>query len=194
MPESLAQNLAVETASVGEDVRALRKLRGMTLTEVAERLDRSIGWLSQVERGQTEPSITDLRKTAALFEVPLSFFFRNHDAPEEERGLVVRKANRTTLGSREGGLVEELLSPDLSGEFEMIRSVFAPGAETDNVPARPAQDGGYIVSGRLDLWIDGKKFELSEGDSFQFQNCEYRWCNPGDSETLVIWIISPPVY
>ena len=45
---------------IGDDIRALRKARGTTLKELAARLDRSVGWLSQLERGQTTPSVRDL--------------------------------------------------------------------------------------------------------------------------------------
>ncbi|RWF26647.1 MAG: XRE family transcriptional regulator, partial [Mesorhizobium sp.] len=95
------------------DIRALRKARGLTLAEIALRLGRSVGWVSQVERGLSVPSLGDLRAFAELFGVPLSLFF-SHDVPvEKERGVVVRSGSRRSLGTSESGLVEELLSPDL---------------------------------------------------------------------------------
>ncbi len=182
------------TGQVGEDIRALRKSRSMTISDLASSLRRSIGWLSQVERGQTEPAIADLKTLSRLFGIPVSFFFRNERAPERERGLIVRSKSRAVLGSNEDGITEELLSPDLSGDFEMIRSVFAPGAMSEVVPARAAQDGGYVVSGHFNLTIGDEAFELKAGDSFGFQNQPYRWHNPGDEQAVVIWVISPPVY
>ena len=182
------------TSQVGDDIRALRKTRSMTIVDLAANLGRSIGWLSQVERGQTEPAIADLKKLARLFGIPVSFFFRNEAAPERERGRIVRASSRAILGSNEDGLTEELLSPDLSGEFEMIRSVFAPGAKSEQFPPRAAQDGGYLVSGRLMLVIEGESHELKTGDSFGFQNQCYRWENPGIDACVVIWVISPPIY
>ncbi|MEP0520586.1 MAG: XRE family transcriptional regulator [Hyphomicrobiales bacterium] len=179
---------------VGDDIRALRKHRNLTLANLADALGRSIGWLSQVERGQNDPSVQDLRKIAQFFEVPISFFFRNNDAPQSERGLIVRAEHRTALGSRESGLLEELLSPDISGDFEMLRSSFAPGAKSEDIAARPTQEGGFIVSGQLNVWIDGNQYVLKQGDSFQFQNVSYRWHNMGDEPAVVIWVISPPIY
>lgn len=179
---------------VGDDIRALRKHRNLTLANLADALGRSIGWLSQVERGQNDPSVQDLRKIAQFFEVPISFFFRNNDAPSSERGLIVRTEHRTALGSRESGLLEELLSPDISGDFEMLRSTFAPGAASEDISARQTQEGGFIVSGQLDIWIDGTHHILKQGDSFQFQNVSYRWRNSGEEPAVVIWVISPPIY
>jgi transcriptional regulator with XRE-family HTH domain len=195
MVDELNENEVLESSSqVGDDIRAFRKSRSMTISDLAAHLGRSIGWLSQVERGQSEPAIADLKKLARLFSIPVSFFFRNEMAPERERGFVVRAASRVMLGSNEDGITEELLSPDLSGDFEMIRSVFAAGSSSDTIPARAAQDGGYLVSGSLNLWLGEEKFELKAGDSFSFQNQAYRWQNPGDEPAVAVWIISPPIY
>ncbi|MCT2577383.1 XRE family transcriptional regulator [Mesorhizobium sp. P16.1] len=176
------------------DIRALRKARGLTLAEIALKLDRSVGWVSQVERGLSIPSLGDLRAFAELFGVPLSLFF-SHDVPaEEERGVVVRAGSRRSLGTSESGLVEELLSPDLGGSFEMLRSVFAPGAELKTEGRRPTEEAGYVASGTFELEIGGVWHRLSEGDSFRFEGKPFRWRNPGADPAVVIWVVSPPVY
>ncbi|MEI9409495.1 XRE family transcriptional regulator [Mesorhizobium sp. Ld1326N3] len=176
------------------DIRALRRLRGLTLAEIALKLGRSVGWVSQVERGLSTPSLSDLRAFAELFGVPISLFF-SHDVPvESERGVVVRAGKRRTLGTSESGLVEELLSPDLGGSFEMVRSVFAPGAELKSEARRPTEEAGYIASGQFDIEIAGVWHRLGEGDSFRFEGKPYRWRNPGSEPAVVIWVVSPPVY
>ncbi len=176
------------------DIRALRKARGLKLAEIALKLGRSVGWVSQVERGLSMPSLEDLRALATLFGVPVSLFF-GHDVPEErERGVVVRGAQRRSLGTSESGLVEELLSPDLGGSFEMLRSVFAPGAELKTENERPTEEAGYVVSGTFDIEISGVWHRLAEGDSFRFEGKPFRWRNPGAVPAVVIWVVSPPVY
>ena len=176
------------------DIRALRKARGLTLAEIALKLGRSVGWVSQVERGLSVPSLGDLRAFADLFGVPISLFF-SHDVPDEqERGVIVRAGRRRVLGTSESGLVEELLSPDLGGSFEMVRSVFAPGAEMKTASLRPTEEAGYIASGQFDIEIAGVWHRLSEGDSFRFERKPYRWRNPGTEPVVVIWVVSPPVY
>ncbi len=180
--------------SVGHDLRALRKSRGLTLSELALQVGRSVGWLSQVERDLAEPTIGDLRRLASVLEQPMSLFFGQADAPEHERGHVVRAEARRSLGNAEEGLVEQLLSPDLGGSFEIVRSEFAPGAERAEVTIRPTEDAGYIVSGTLDLWIGTQKFHLTPGDSFRFAGEPYRWRNRGTEPCVVIWVIAPPVY
>jgi transcriptional regulator with XRE-family HTH domain len=179
---------------LASDIRALRKARSLTLAEVGLKLGRSIGWLSQVERGMSIPSLSDLRAFADLFEVPVSLFF-SHDVPEEsERGLIVRAERRRSLGTNESGLVEELLSPDLGGSFEMLRSVFAPGAELQEPALRQTEEAGYVISGIFELEIDGDWHRLEAGDSFRFEKKPFRWRNPGAEPAVVIWTVSPPVY
>lgn len=179
---------------LASDIRALRRARGLTLTEIALKLGRSVGWVSQVERGLSTPSLSDLRAFAELFGVPLSLFF-SHDVPiESERGVVVRSGSRRALGTSESGLMEELLSPDLGGSFEMLRSVFAPGAELKTEARRPTEEAGYVVSGTFDIEISGTWHRLGEGDSFRFDGKPFRWRNPGMEPAVVIWVVSPPVY
>lgn len=180
--------------SVGNDIRALRKSRSMTLVAFAETIDRSVGFVSQIERGISEPSISDLRNIARLFDVPLSFFFGDNAGGEKEYRHIVRADHRRKLGNPEEGLLEELLSPDLGGSFEIIHSEFAPGANLTEVQQRDTEEAGYIISGQLELELDGEWHMLNTGDSFRFSGEAYRWRNTTDKPTIVIWVVSPPVY
>lgn len=176
------------------DIRALRKARGLTLSEIALKLGRSVGWVSQVERGLSMPSLADMRAFAALFDVPISLFFGHDVEDERERGVVVRAGRRRALGTSETGLVEELLSPDLGGSFEMVRSEFAAGAELATPNLRQTEEAGYVVSGVFEIEIDGIWHRLTAGDSFRFEKKPHRWRNPGTEPAVVIWVVSPPVY
>lgn len=180
--------------ALGADVRGLRKSRGLTLAELALKIGRSVGFISQVERGLSSPSIDDLRAIAGAFDVPTSWFFASDTQDERELGVVVRADHRRALGTRESGIVEELLSPDLGGSFEMFRSEFQPGAEMSNPVMRETEEAGYIVSGALELWIDETHYTLNAGDSFRFDHKPYRWKNGGTEPAVVIWVVSPPVY
>lgn len=187
----LQQNL---TQTLGADLRALRKARGLTLTDLATTLGRSVGWLSQVERDKSDPSISDLRQMAAALDISVSSLFRQDATPAIEQGYIVRADARRPIGSREAGLVEELLSPDLTDDFEVVHSLFEPGAELDYPNARPTQEVGYLISGKLDIEIADRKFSLKAGDSFRIRGEAYRWSNPYPEACKVIWVIAPPVY
>lgn len=180
--------------TLGADLRALRKARGLTLVGLAEELGRSVGWLSQVERDKSDPSITDLREISRILDVPVSMLFRHAAAPAHEAGFVVRKTARRQIGSSVAGLVEELLSPDLTDDFEMVHSTFAPGSAIQTAVMRPTQEVGYLVSGRLDLEIANVKHTIGPGDSFRIRGEQFRWSNPYDDPAVAIWVIAPPVY
>lgn len=180
--------------TLGADLRALRKARGLTLADLAQRAGRSVGWLSQVERDLSQPAVDDLRQLAALLDVSLSSLFAHDAAPAHEAGYIVRRAARRPIGSRAAGLVEELLSPDLTDAFEVVHSTFEPGAALPAPVQRPTQEVGYLVSGRLDLTIDGVRHHLGPGDSFRIRGEAFSWANPHHEACTVIWVIAPPVY
>ena len=82
----LDQSLLSPVRTLGAELRALRKARGHTLTDLSEALGRSVGWLSQVERDLSDPSISDLRHIAEVLGVPMSFLFGDGSAPVGARG------------------------------------------------------------------------------------------------------------
>jgi transcriptional regulator with XRE-family HTH domain len=180
--------------TLGADLRALRKSRQLTLAELADRLDRSVGWLSQVERDKSEPSISDLRQLASVLDVSVSMLFRHDSAPAHEAGFVVRRAARRQIGASIDGLTEELLSPDLTDDFEMVHSTFAPGSMSPHPVTRPTQEVAYLVAGRLDIQIAGITHTIHPGDSFRIRGETFRWVNPYPDPAVAVWVIAPPVY
>ncbi|NIF29752.1 helix-turn-helix domain-containing protein [Pantoea sp. Tr-811] len=178
----------------GREIRKLRKARGKTLAELALATGRSPSFLSQLERGNTEISITDLKRLAAALGVPLGWFFTADSKPQSEVGRVVRANSRRRLGAFLDGITEELLSPDIGGMFEMFLSTFAVGATRPAAAARDTEEELYVVQGQFDIWIADDKFSLTAGDSVRIVRESYRWVNTGDTEVVVVWVIAPPTY
>lgn len=190
MPDTLPYS----SASLGADLRALRKARNVTLVDLAEQCSKSVGWLSQVERDISHPSIDELKVLAKVLEVSVSIFFGQAPSVPNEEGYVVRSAARRRVGSGNKGLVEELLSPDLTDDFEMFHSTFEAGAEMKKLETRPTQEVCYVISGKLRLWVGMRQFDVEPGDSFRIRGEAYRWANPWTQDAEVIWVIAPPVY
>lgn len=172
----------------------MRKSRGLTLAELASRVNRSVGWMSQVERDLSEPSMDEIRLLASELGVSVSTLFGRAPALPGEGGRIVRSNARRAIGRRAAGLTEELLSPDLTDDFEVVHSTFAPGAERARAVTRPTQEVGVIVSGQLELTIDGTTHSLGPGDSFRIRGEPFSWANPGTEPCVAIWVIAPPVY
>lgn len=184
----------ISVKTLGRDLRALRKARGLTLTDLAARLDRSVGWMSQVERDISVPSPAELKALATALDVAPATL--RHAAPAEtsEDGVIVRATARRAIGHRSPGLVEELLSPDLTDAFEVVHSTFLPGAERKTPVTRPTQEVGYIVTGTLEITIGETTHTLHPGDSFRLKGEPFRWANRTNTPCVAIWVIAPPVY
>jgi transcriptional regulator with XRE-family HTH domain len=184
-----------EPRLIGGEIRGLRKARGLTLTDLADASGLSVGYLSLLERDRATPSIKALHAVSRALGVTISWFFEANDVPEEERDLVVRRARRRRL-DYSAGLVDELLSPNLSGALELLSCRFPPGASSGDEPYTHAgEEAGVVIRGRLELWVDGRTVTLEAGDSFGFQSTlPHRYRNPGPDETEVIWAITPPSY
>ena len=180
---------------IGRDIRGLRKARGVTLAEVAEASGLSVGYLSLLERDRATPSIKALHAVSRALGVTISWFFEANDVPEAERDLVVRRARRRRL-DYSAGLVDELLSPSLTGALELLSCRFPPGASSGEEPySHSGEEAGVVIRGRLELWVEGRTVTLEAGDSFGFKSeLPHRYRNPGPDETEVIWAITPPSY
>ena len=186
--KTLQQN---PSAPVGRQIRELRRSRGITLSELADDIGRSVGHLSELERGISPITLDTLDKIAVRLDVSISWFFSAATLEETpESGIVVRRNSRRELNLSRAGVREELLSPHLTGGLEMILTTFAPGAETGGEGRqRKGEEGGYLMSGELELRIDGQEILLQAGDSFQLPAEGRHWCrNPGKVETQVVWV------
>ena len=182
---------------VGEQIRDLRKAKGMTITELADSIGRSVGYISQIERNITPVSIDRLRELAEALGVQITWFFHGGAAgPKDERDLVVRRGDRRKLTFTGSGLQEELLSPNLSGEFEMIMTTYEPHATTgEDLYGRPCQEAAFVLEGRLEIWIEERHFMLEAGDSITFDGeVPHKSGNPDNTPARVIWVMSPPTY
>ena len=201
MDKKQSSNAKAKTASMeqelGFQIRDLRRAKRLTLIDLANRINRSVGWLSQIERGMAEISISALHEIARELDVQISWFFRSSTAPNaDEMGLVVRKNNRRSLEFHGTGVHEEILSPSISGQLLLVQSTFAPGSTTgDRDRERKGEEAGLVLSGRLDLHVDGKILHLEAGDSFAFsRKGPHRCHNPGDIATVVLWVHTPGTY
>ncbi|RTL73132.1 MAG: helix-turn-helix domain-containing protein [Hyphomicrobiales bacterium] len=180
---------------VGAMVRDLRLARGKTLAELAKAIGRSIGYVSQIERDQSGISIATLQKIADALGVGINWFFQGPGAaPAGERDVIVRKGNRRILDLSGEGVIEELLSPTLTGQLEMIVTTFQPKASTGRGGRlRKGEEAGLLLSGELNLFVDGKRFKLTAGDSYSLRHKgRHRFENPGSAPAILLCAITPP--
>mgnify|MGYP000011730859 CR=1 FL=1 len=181
---------------IGPRMRELRKAKGLTLKQLAERTNLSVGYLSQLERQDADPSVRSLNVIGTALGVGINWFFPNpEEEADPERDIIVRGARRRALRF-DSGVRDELLCPSLSGQLEMILTTFAPGANSgDALYSHKGEEGGYVVEGTLELTVENKVMILKPGDSFRFKSTRpHRYHNSGDTDTVLVWAVTPPHY
>jgi transcriptional regulator with XRE-family HTH domain len=180
---------------IGKQIRELRRLKRMTLRQVANAVGISISHMSQIERNRAKLPIGTLRSICDVLGVHIAWFFpvQSNGAPEE-KDFIVRAKNRRRMNFTGLGIDEELLSPNLSGPLEVLLSTIEPGADSGEYH-HDGSEAGVVVEGELELWIGDRYFRLGDGDSFSFKSTETHRCrNPGNIPTKIVWIITPPHY
>ena len=199
-PRSADEPDELETAGVerqiGEQIRELRRIKRLTLHQLAESVGVSIGYLSQIERDdRSKLPIGTLRKICDVLGVQISWFFPTGDrGPTAERNFIVLAKNRRRMSFSGLGLNEELLSPNLSGPVELLMSTIEPGVDSGE-SSHDGWEAGVVVAGVMELWVNDLCFRLETDDSFSFSSTERHRCrNPGEIPTKVVWVITPPHY
>jgi transcriptional regulator with XRE-family HTH domain len=188
-----------ETADLwlGMQVRDLRKTNRFSLQQLAEKAGLSVGLISQIERGLTSPSIRSLRQISeALGVTPARFFQQEGTPPPDEIGRIVRRGKGRILRLTGNGVSKWLLTPDLSGELEMLLVEIQPGGKSgDELYTHRGEECGHIISGAMRVWIEASCYVLQQGDSFRVRsNIPHRFENAAEVVTNVLWVITPPLY
>ncbi|WP_120497109.1 helix-turn-helix domain-containing protein [Kiloniella sp. EL199] len=190
--------LEEESVTVGGQIRDLRKAKRMSVTTLAEKIGKSVGYVSQIERGISAVSIPILNKISAALEISNSWFFHGeNDADPTEKAHVVRAGSRRRLSFTGSGMVEELMSPDLSGDVELIMGRFEPGSATgeEQITREKVEVSGHVIKGTIAVEIGEDTYELGVGDSFRINPGDpHKTYNNGAEEAEVLWILSPPHY
>lgn len=163
-----------------------------TLKELADRTELTQGFLSQVERGLTDPSITSLRRIANALDVPIFYFLMD----EARANPVVRKNERQILRFPDSHLTFELLSPDLNRNLEMMMARLEPGAITCEEPlSHPGEENILVVQGKMKIQIGEDFYLLESGDSiYYFSSIPHKIWSIGEEDLVFISAMTPPAF
>jgi transcriptional regulator with XRE-family HTH domain len=178
--------------AVGRRVRALREAMGLSLRDLAQRSGVSAPMLSQVERGETSPTLASAAKIAAGLELTLSQLLRL----DEGEHVNVNRASERRISERGGHSVEELTPPLPGQRADVSLHQLAPGATTGGRADPPMHEPGsretaVVLGGALALIVDGNRHELHEGDSVTFDaDLPHHFENEGEEPTRFIAVIT----
>jgi len=183
-----------DPAPIGARVRALRESSSLSLRDLAERSGVSAPMLSQVERGETSPTLTVANRIAAGLELRLSQLLR---LDEDGAVTVVSSAQRQHGGNaRRGHRFEVLTSGEPGQRAELSRHKLAPGGSTGAHDDPPMHEPGsretaLVERGSPVLVCDGQRFELLEGDCVTFDaDLPHHFENPGEEAAVLLAVLS----
>ena len=154
----------------------------------------SESFLSQVERGRTNPSVASLTRIAAALTVQVAALFEPERARAEPR--VLKEGGRPTLAFGNLGR-KQLLTPRPLEHLEVIAVELDPGGSTGAEPYThgDSEELIVVVAGRVHLQLGEQVYELEQGDSIDYRSSTpHRVSNAGDDVAEVLWVISPPSY
>lgn len=180
--------------TIGPRIKALREAMALSLRDLAGRCGVSAPMLSQVERGETSPTLTVAERIAGGLELTLSQLLRL----DERAGVtVVRASDRRHGGPARRGHRYEVLTPPLPGQrAEVAEHVLAPGATTAGPDDPPLHEPGsrettIVTGGRLRLVCDGSAHDLQAGDAVTFDaDLPHHFENPGAGESRFLAVVA----
>lgn len=185
---------ATSVAAIGGRIRALREAMGLSLRDLAERCGVSAPMLSQVERGETSPTLQIATRIAAGLDLRLSQLLR---LDEDGAVTIVRAGERRQGPASVSAHSYEILTPPLPGQrAELSRHVLAPGAATGGPGDPPMHEPGsretaLVESGRVVLHCDGAAHDLQTGDCVTFDaDLPHHFENPGAEEASLLAVVS----
>jgi DNA-binding transcriptional MerR regulator/mannose-6-phosphate isomerase-like protein (cupin superfamily) len=195
--QALAESLPARANTDGQKIpdfgpklRKLRKRKGLSLAEAAERAAISAGFLSAVELSHAKTSVSTLARLAAAYDTTV---LELYDLPKQP-DRIVRPDKRQSIAT-ESGVRMELLSTGAKMLETMLMRV-PPGTGSDGAYTHQGEDWIYILQGELEIWLDEVEcYVLQENESFWFEsNRGHRWYNPGKKEVVMIWVNTPPTF
>src|ERR671931_462953 len=182
-----------EPLAIGPRVRALREAMDLSLRDLADRTGVSAPMLSQVERGETSPTLAVASRIASGLELSLSQLLRL----DEGDGVTVVRGGDGLLGGRARGHRYEVLTPPLPGQrAEVSLHTLAPGSATGGPGDPPIHEPGsretaVVLDGELRLVCDGVAHDLREGDAVTFDaDLPHHFENPGAEKASFLSVIA----
>jgi transcriptional regulator with XRE-family HTH domain len=189
------------TASVGPDgvateigarVKALREAMDLSLRDLAVRSGVSAPMLSQVERGETSPTIAIASRIAFGLDLSLSQLLRL----DEGRNVVITRSSDRRTRRKRGHVVEELTPPLPGQRADVSIHTLTAGAATGAADDPPMHEPGsretaVVLEGSVDLFIDGERDRLVEGDSVTFDaDLPHHFANNGESDARLLAVVA----
>lgn len=177
---------------IGERLKRLRTLNGLTQEELAGRADLTKGYISQVENDNTCPSIATLKDILDVCGVTMQEFFSE---PVDAEVVFGAQARVSLSGAGDRASIE-LLAPGARGrEMDPALVTLAPGAELDEQEVHDGEEFGYVLRGRIQVRLDDKVYTVKKDECFLFaSDRRHAVRNIGRGPARILWVVTPPTF
>lgn len=175
---------------IGKKIKELRQQNGLTLGDLASRSELTKGFLSQVERNLTTPSIATLEDILEALGTNLSEFFR--EEPEEK---IVFSAQEFFVDHQPEYSIEWVIPNAQKNEMEPILLTIHPHGKSHELQAHRGEEFGYVLKGTVTLIRGSKRYKLKASETFYLNGTKSHYLyNHGTSDAKVLWITTPPAF
>ncbi len=180
---------------IGKKIKKLRTNKKLTLKELSEKTNLSIGFLSQLERGLTTVAIDSLTKIAKELDVSLTYFFQ---APKKNKKIVLRSYEKEILQVENNRFIKYNLSNDLEDKSFLPRLIeILPTDSKENIISyqHKGEEFVYVLEGILTLFINDDEKELYPGDSAHYDSSiNHNWANYTSKPVKLLTVHTPNMF
>lgn len=159
-----ASSSSGEEFSLGQKLRVLRRDKGLTLKQVADQAGLSVGFISQVERDLTAPSLSSLANMSKVLGSPLNSFFEQPD----NQGALTRNNSRPVYSLAQRAMEYERISTSFDGSILNSVIIHEPPGHRSEPMRHEGEEIFYVLQGALTVELDGERLILNSGDSLHF--------------------------
>ncbi len=175
---------------IGAKIKQLRLANGLTLEELANRSELTKGFLSQLERELTSPSITTLEYILEALGTNLQEFF----SEKQEEQLVFKKDD-FFVNEQDEYEISYIIPNAQKNEMEPIMISIQPRQESMTIDPHEGQEFGYVIQGKICLIYGDKTLQVKKGETFYIKGgVSHCIKNNTDTVAKVIWVSTPPIF
>ncbi len=178
---------------IGQRIKARRQSNHLTLRQLGEKAGCSDAYLSQIENGRVSPSISTLKKIAEALQAKITDFFVE---AQDDDPVVLQEDQRLTLTlDRWNAKMQSLVRNTKNKRMQPFFTTIQPGGGSHGLYSHVGEEFGIVLKGELEIELNGLTHLVKEFESFYYNSSDpHGWTNPGKSETVVVWVISPPTF
>lgn len=176
--------------NIGQRIKQLRIKNNLTLEELASRCELTKGFLSQLERDLTSPSISTLNDIVEALGISLAQFFQE---PKEEK--IVFTQDDYFVDEKEGSTVHWIVPNAQKNEMEPILLELPPSGTSFELTPHDGEEFGYVLLGKVILVDGDREYTIRKGQTFYIKGSyDHFLRNDTASVAKVLWICTPPIF